>query len=149
LQVKQTYSAEFREQALSKVLPRESCSVGSVADELNGNVLTLRKWMRGAAAASGSSGARHAKRPEDWSLEERLLALQHSHGLADEALNAWCCEREARMARLAPPCRFRYPDYPEQRRAVLRRPGSRAKRAILYSMAVSGIKVWGKSVWNG
>ena len=84
---------EFKEQALSKVLQRGSRTVGSVADELNMNVLTLRKWMRGSAAAGRSAGSVQAKRPEDWSLEERLLALQESHGLVDEALNAWCRER--------------------------------------------------------
>ncbi|MGV7244868.1 transposase [Caballeronia sp. M23-90] len=49
LKTKQTYSAEFKEQALAKVLNRGSRTVGSVADELNMNALTLRKWMRGSA----------------------------------------------------------------------------------------------------
>ena len=30
------------------------------------------------------------KRPQDWRLEEQLLALQETHGLEGEALNAWC-----------------------------------------------------------
>ncbi len=34
-----------------------------------------------------------AKRPQDWRPEERLLALQESHGLIGEALNAWCRQR--------------------------------------------------------
>ena len=93
MQVKQTYSAEFKEQALSKVLQRGSRSVGAVADELNMNALTLRKWMRVSAAAGRGPDSGRAKRPDDWSLEERLLALQQSHGLVDEALNAWCRER--------------------------------------------------------
>jgi len=33
-----------------------------------------------------------AKRPQDWSPEARLRALQESHGLSGEALNAWCRE---------------------------------------------------------
>lgn len=95
MQVKgeQTYSVEFKEQALSKVLQRGSRAVGAVADELNVNVLTLKKWMRGAAAANRSSGSADARRPEDWSLEDRLMALQESHGLVGEALNGWCRER--------------------------------------------------------
>lgn len=91
--MKQTYSVEFKEQALSKVLQRGSRTVGAVADRLNVNVLTLRNWMRGTAAANRSSSSGHARRPEDWSLEERPMALQESHGLADEALNGWCRER--------------------------------------------------------
>jgi Transposase len=57
------------------------------------NVLTLRKWIRVSNAASRNPGPIDARRPQDWSLEERLLALQQSHGLSDEALNAWCRER--------------------------------------------------------
>jgi transposase-like protein len=93
LKTKQTYSVEFKEQALSKVFHRGSRTVGSVADELNMNLMTLKNWMKGAAASARSDGSADARRPEDWSLEERLLALQQSHGLADEALNAWCRER--------------------------------------------------------
>nr|UII03356.1 IS3 family transposase ISPpr7 [Paraburkholderia sp.] len=93
MKAKQTYSVEFKEQALSKVLQRGDRTVGAVADELSVNVLTLRKWMRGAAATNRSSSSGHARRPEDWSLEERLMALQQSHGLVDEALNGWCRER--------------------------------------------------------
>jgi hypothetical protein len=33
------------------------------------------------------------RRPHDWRPEERLLALQESHGLIGEPLNAWCRER--------------------------------------------------------
>ncbi|MGF6298014.1 transposase-like protein [Paraburkholderia sp. WC7.3d] len=93
MNAKQTYSVEFREQALAKVLQRGNRSVGTVASELNMNVLTLRKWIRVSNAANRNQGPIDARRPEDWSLEERLLALQQSHGLSDEALNAWCRER--------------------------------------------------------
>ncbi|SAL87150.1 Transposase [Caballeronia terrestris] len=93
MKAKQTYSVEFREQALSKVLQRGNRTVGAVAEELKVNVLTLRNWMRGASAANRSSSSGHAKRPDDWSPEERLMALQESHGLVDEALNGWCRER--------------------------------------------------------
>ena len=34
-----------------------------------------------------------SKRPEEWSAEERLAALQQSYGLLGEDLNAWCRER--------------------------------------------------------
>ena len=93
MNAKQTYSVEFREQALAKALQRGNRSVGAVASELNMNVLTLRKWIRVSNAASRNPVPVDARRPEDWSLEERLLALQQSHGLSDEALNAWCRER--------------------------------------------------------
>jgi hypothetical protein len=34
-----------------------------------------------------------SKRPEDWSAEERLAALQQSYSLLGEDLNTWCRER--------------------------------------------------------
>jgi hypothetical protein len=33
------------------------------------------------------------KRPQDWCLQEQLIALHESHGLQGDALNAWCRER--------------------------------------------------------
>ena len=32
------------------------------------------------------------KRPQDWSAEEQLLALQETHSLSGDALAAWCRE---------------------------------------------------------
>ena len=93
MKTKQTYSVEFREQALSKALQRGNRTVGSVADELNMNCTDIEEVDPGVNAASRNPGPSDARRPEDWSLEERLLALQESHGLVDEALNAWCRER--------------------------------------------------------
>ncbi|MFC0691873.1 hypothetical protein [Paraburkholderia humisilvae] len=52
------------------------------------NALTLRKWIRVSNTASRNPGPVDARRPGDWSLEERLLALHQSHGLNVEALNA-------------------------------------------------------------
>jgi len=34
-----------------------------------------------------------SKRPEDWSSEERLTALQRTYNLAGENLNTWCREQ--------------------------------------------------------
>jgi len=46
-----------------------------------------------STATTDTPNANPAKRPQDWRPEERLLALQESHGLSGEALNAWCRER--------------------------------------------------------
>ena len=85
---KKQYSNEFKEQALAKVYSRGQRTIQSIADELNLNIYTLKNWMKNAATTSNP-----AKRPQDWRPEERLLALQESHSLSGEALNAWCRER--------------------------------------------------------
>ena len=46
MSVKSTYSAAFKEQAVSKVLRRGSRSVKSIAEELNISVFTLSRHSR-------------------------------------------------------------------------------------------------------
>ena len=88
-----TYSAEFKEQALRKVFARGRRSVREVAEELNMNHLTLKGWMKKKLPEAVRGAVKRERRPEDWRPEERLAALQESHGLEEEALNAWCRER--------------------------------------------------------
>lgn len=85
-----TYSAAFKEQALSKVLSRGSRTVQSVADELNISVFTLKNWMKRIVNQDLQGEPAKEKRPQDWSLQEQLIGLHESHGLQGEALNAWC-----------------------------------------------------------
>jgi transposase-like protein len=87
------YVDGFKEQALAKVLGRsDDQSIRSIAADLGMNMGTLRGWMKRAL--------RDQKHPSgktipsaDWTPAQRLLALQESHGLGEEALNAWCRER--------------------------------------------------------
>ncbi len=88
-----TYSAAFKEQALNKVLSRGARTVQSVADELHINVFTLKNWMKRVVDKDRKVAPTKEKRPQDWSRQEQLMALQESHGLQGEALNAWCRER--------------------------------------------------------
>ena len=88
------YSAGFKEQALVKVYSRgNNQSIQSVADELNINLTTLKTWMKQSEQDVNKPAPPKSKRPEDWSSEERLTALQKTYNLAGENLNAWCRER--------------------------------------------------------
>ncbi len=89
---KKQYSDEFKEQALAKVYSRGKRSIQSIADELNLSIHTLKHWMKNVAPTDKTK-VNLSKCPQDWRPEERLLALQESHGLSGEALNAWCRER--------------------------------------------------------
>lgn len=91
--MKATYSEGFKEQALKKVYQRDQRSIRAVAKELNVNYHTLKGWMKETMAKDQFGLAKQEKRPEDWTLPERLTALQESHGLVGEALTAWCRER--------------------------------------------------------
>jgi len=89
---KKLYSDEFKEQALAKVYNRGKRTIQEIADESNLSIHTLKNWMSNAAPTD-TPKPQPAKRPQDWRPEERLLALQESHGLSEEALNAWCRQR--------------------------------------------------------
>ncbi len=93
--MKLTYSAAFIEQALVKVYSRGNRTIQSVAGELNINHYTIKNWMRNKVKENRNAPDVMAKekRPQDWRAEEQLLALQESHVLSGEALNAWCRER--------------------------------------------------------
>ena len=87
------HSEAFIEQALVKVFSRENRTIMSVAQDLNVNYHTLKYWMKNKAVTHSGTSATREKRPQDWTAEEQLLALQETHGLAGEALQAWCRER--------------------------------------------------------
>ena len=85
-------SAAFIEQALIKVFSRGERTIQAIADELNMNVYTLKNWMRNNAVIKRNNAPIKEQRPQDWSAAERLSALQKTHGLSGEELNAWCRE---------------------------------------------------------
>jgi transposase-like protein len=87
------HSEAFIEQALVKVFSRGDRTVRSVADGLNVNYHTLKYWMNNKSVTKGSAKAAQEKRPQDWTAAEQLAALQETHGMSGEALQAWCRER--------------------------------------------------------
>ena len=87
------YSKEFIEQALVKAFSRGDRTITSVAEDLNVSHHTLRYWMKNKSAVERSASATKEKRPQDWTAQEQLVALHETHGLAGDALQAWCRER--------------------------------------------------------
>jgi transposase-like protein len=87
-----TYSRAFIEQALVKAFARGDQSILSVANKLNINHHTLRYWMKKKSMSVSAAASGKEKRPHDWTAEEQLMALQESHGLTGEPLQAWCRE---------------------------------------------------------
>ena len=90
--MKSAYSSAFKEQALVKVYSRGTRTIQSVADELNMNRFTLKSWIRSQVKENQNTmkNITPEKRPQDWRTEEQLLALQETHGLSEEEINAWC-----------------------------------------------------------
>jgi transposase-like protein len=87
------YTESFRQQALEKVFSRGSNPIRVVAEDLNMSYGTLRNWMKADRNRVQTKDGLRSKRPQDWSLAERLQMLMESHGLDEEALNAFCREK--------------------------------------------------------
>jgi len=94
---KTSHSPAFKEQALSKARQRGSRTLGSIANELNMSVGTLKGWLktqRRTPAVPPHAAELPANVPaHQWSAPQRLLALQESHALSGPALHAWCREK--------------------------------------------------------
>jgi transposase len=91
--MKTNYSEAFVEQALIKLVSRGKRTIREVALELNVNYHTARNWVKKGAANKAVVAQTKEKRPQDWSAPEQLQALQESHVLSGESLQAWCRER--------------------------------------------------------
>lgn len=91
--MKQNYSEAFIEQAVIKLLSRGNRTVREVAQDLNVNYHTAKNWIKRGSMSPAVVGSTKEKRPQDWSAQEQLLALQETHGLSGQALQAWCRER--------------------------------------------------------
>jgi transposase-like protein len=87
------HSEAFIEQALVKAYSRGERTIKSVAQDLNVSYHTLKYWMKNKAFTKSGTPAAREKRPQDWTAAEQLSALQETHGLSGEALQAWCRER--------------------------------------------------------
>ena len=86
------YPEAFIEQALVKVYSRGDRSIKSVAADLNVNHHTLKYWMKNKVVTNKNAPTAREKRPQDWTAAEQFAALQETHGLSGEALQAWCRE---------------------------------------------------------
>lgn len=91
--MKSPYPIAFVEQALTKAASRGNRSLRSVAEELNMEYETLKKWMQRKSVGKIREDAKKEKRPQDWGRDEQFTALMQTHGMSEDALNAWCRER--------------------------------------------------------
>jgi transposase-like protein len=91
--MRKQYSDAFIEQALVKVYSRGDRTIESVAKEVNVGYQTLKTWKKRKTLDKVTATARKEKRPQDWKRDEQLVALMETHGLSEEALQAWCRER--------------------------------------------------------
>ena len=87
---RQSFTSDFKERALAKVFSRAGDQgIEEVAAGLHMSAGTLKGWMK-TATYQQKSASRKAVKAKDRTLAEKLLALQETHGMSEEALNGWC-----------------------------------------------------------
>jgi len=88
--MRKPYSQDFVKRALKKVATRGHQSYCSIARELNIHESTLHSWIK--MNQSSNEKPKNEKAADQWSLEEKLQALQETYSLEGNTLNAWCRE---------------------------------------------------------
>jgi len=90
--MRKQYPDALIEQALKAAKSRGNRSIRSVAEELDIEYETLKKWLQRKSVDTKTPKESKEKRPQDWGREEQLAALMQTHGLSEESVNAWCRE---------------------------------------------------------
>lgn len=88
------YTKSFKIEAVKKVLSKEPhVSMREISDRLGVKNSTLHGWVKALKNNQLRGDENHLneqKRPNDWTLSERLDAIITSKGLEGESLNAFC-----------------------------------------------------------
>jgi len=93
------FTPSFKTQAVEKALSRASdVNLSDIADALGVGYSTLTKWITQSKNQefepdSDSHTMTTEKRPQDWSLEEKLNLIMRCASLDKEQVNAQCRER--------------------------------------------------------
>lgn len=92
------FSQSFKIQAVEKALNREpDVSLQNTADSLGVSISALSRWMLQAREheleLEPVNAMNKAKRPQDWTLEERLELIIACAGLNEDSLGEYCREQ--------------------------------------------------------
>ena len=86
------YSEERKAATLKKLLPPQSRSVNSVADEDGISPQTLYHWLK-QCREQGVAVPGHQKQADQWSAEDKLAIVIETAGLSEAELSAYCREK--------------------------------------------------------
>ena len=103
------YSNEFKATMVRKLATPGGPSATRLAKEVGIHQATLSRWLREAGRvnadrvvpfATHARSPMSAKRPQDWTAEEKLAAVVEASGLSDEELGAFLRRKGLHQAQL-------------------------------------------------
>jgi transposase-like protein len=103
-------------------------SANALSKEVEVSQTTLSQWLREAATIGGMSKKKRSKarRPQDWTAEEKLQAVMEASGLSEEELGAFLRSKGFHEAQLE---QWRRKVSEAASEALSRRGGSKARTA--------------------
>ena len=87
-----TYPEEFKKAMVTKLTGPGARSASELADEVGIHQTTLSRWIR-TYATFEVGGMMKAKRPQDWSAEDRLEAIIEYESLGEEQRGEYLREK--------------------------------------------------------
>ena len=86
------YSEEFKEQAVSRLIPPNAQSVAQVSREVGVPAVTLYNW-RNQYRDRGNAVPADPSNPENWSGKNKLAVVIETAALNEQELSAYCREK--------------------------------------------------------
>ncbi len=107
VRVNMVHSEKFKTRMVSKMVGPDGVSANALSAQVGIGQPTLSRWLRQARTVSSmtkksarSKSSARARRPQDWSAEEKLRVVVESMGLADEELGAFLRKAGLHQAQL-------------------------------------------------
>lgn len=87
------YSESFKQRMIQRMVGPSRLSATALSKEVGVAQPTLSLWLKSAGTVAAVTDDRpkgpKAKRPVDWSPEEKLSAVMEASGLSDDELGSW------------------------------------------------------------
>ena len=97
------YSKKFKARMIRKMTGPRALSASELAVQEDLHQTTLSRWLRDAGRVTNmtkSTTHAHAKRPQDWTAEEKLEAVLHAASLNDDELGGFLRRRGIHQAQV-------------------------------------------------
>ena len=89
MRARQTYSDEFKEAIVAKIVNRGNQTIDEVCEREGDGKSTAANWLRVRASLSVMTKQKISKTSKKWTAEEKLKAINETHALSEDELGAF------------------------------------------------------------